>query len=312
MGSNPTFPTSIRSRVTAQLVPATFGSGALRGEARVVGDKSISHRALMLALLAPGASRIERPNRGEDVVATRDAIVQLGATVSRDGDAFVVEGGTLRTPERTIDARNSGTTARLLMGLCAGNGLNARFDGDESLRRRPMERVARPLRAMGATVETHSGRLPAAVRGLSAPPGGDFALEIASAQVKSAILLANVNAGSRVRVTGDRFSRDHTERMLRHFGRTISFDGRSYRTRARPSDAASRARSGRSFGRGFLCHRGGDNARQRRRSCAMSASTRRAPAFSTRSLRWAPTSPFRTNATSTASRWPTCTCATAR
>ncbi len=227
MGSNPTFPKSIRGRVTAQITPEIFGQGALRGEVQVVGDKSISHRALMLALLARGRSRIEAPTRGADVLATRDAIVQLGAAVFDEGDAFVVEGGTLHAPERTIDARNSGTTARLLMGLCAGNGVNARFDGDESLRRRPMERVARPLRAMGATVETHSGRLPAAVRGLSAPPGGDFALEIASAQVKSAILLANVNAGSRVRVTGDRFSRDHTERMLRHFGRSIAFDGRT-------------------------------------------------------------------------------------
>ncbi len=213
--------------MTTQIAPEVFGPGPLRGEVRVVGDKSISHRALMFALLARGTSRIEAPNRGADVLATRDAIVQLGATVADEGDAFVVEGGTLRMPERTIDARNSGTTARLLMGLCAGNGVNARFDGDESLRRRPMERVARPLRAMGAMVETHSGRLPATVRGLNTPPGGDFALEIASAQVKSAILLANVKAESRVRVTGDRFSRDHTERMLRHFGRAIAFDGRS-------------------------------------------------------------------------------------
>ena len=210
-----------------QRTPETFEAGALRGEVRVVGDKSISHRALMLALLAPGTSTIEAPNRGADVLATRDAIVELGATVRDEDDAFLVDGGTLHDPVRTIDARNSGTTARLLMGLCAGNGLNARFDGDESLRRRPMERVARPLRAMGASVETHSGRLPASVRGLADSPGGEFALEIASAQVKSAILLANLNARSPVRVTGDRFSRDHTERMLRHFGRTISFDGRT-------------------------------------------------------------------------------------
>ena len=227
MGSNPTFPRSIRAGVMLQRTPETFEAGALRGEVRVVGDKSISHRGLMLALLARGTSTIEAPNRGADVLATRDAIVQLGATVREEGDAFLVEGGTLRDPERTIDARNSGTTARLLMGLCAGNGLTARFDGDESLRRRPMERVARPLRAMGASVETHAGRLPAAVRGLADSPGGEFALEIASAQVKSAILLANLNARSKVRITGDRFSRDHTERMLRHFGRTIVFDGRT-------------------------------------------------------------------------------------
>ncbi len=227
MGSNPTFPRDAFAGVTLQYTPEIFDAGPVRGELRVVGDKSISHRALMLALLADGTSTIEAPNRGADVLATRDAIVQLGASVRDDGDAFVVQGGALRNPEHTIDARNSGTTARLLMGLCAGNGLSARFDGDESLRRRPMERVARPLRAMGAKVETHGGRLPASVHGFATPAGGDFALEIASAQVKSAILLANLNAHGRVRVTGDRFSRDHTERMLRHFGRTIDFDGRT-------------------------------------------------------------------------------------
>jgi 3-phosphoshikimate 1-carboxyvinyltransferase len=216
-----------RERSLTDLRPDSFEAGPLRGEVRVVGDKSISHRALMLALLAPGTSTIEAPNRGADVLATRDAIVALGATVRDAGDGFVVEGGKPHDPGRTIDARNSGTTARLLMGLCAGHNLTARFDGDESLRRRPMERVARPLRAMGANVETHSGRLPAAVRGFPPPPGGEFTLEIASAQVKSSILLANLRAKGPVRVSGDRFSRDHTERMLRHFGRTIVFDGRT-------------------------------------------------------------------------------------
>ena len=181
----------------------------------------------MLALLAAGTSRIEGANRGADVMATRDAVASLGATVDDDGDVFQVTGGVLRDPVKPIDARNSGTTARLLMGLCAGNARKARFDGDESLRRRPMERVARPLRAMGAEVETSNGRLPANVRGIEALAGGEFALEMPSAQVKSAILLANLNAQALVRVTGDRSSRDHTERMLRHFGREISFDGRT-------------------------------------------------------------------------------------
>lgn len=181
----------------------------------------------MLAMLAPGTSTIEQPNRGEDVLATRDAIVALGACVTDDGEMMRVAGGSLHDPATTIDARNSGTTARLLLGLCAGHGLNARFDGDASLRRRPMERIARPLRALGASVETRHGRLPASVRGVVEPPGGDFTLEVASAQVKSAILLANLRAASPVRITGDRFSRDHTERMLRHYGRSIRFDGAS-------------------------------------------------------------------------------------
>ena len=204
----------------------TFARGPLRGDVRVAGDKSISHRALMLAAAANGTSVISEPNRGEDVLATRDAIVALGARVEERADgAFVVHGGSLSNPKGTIDARNSGTTTRLLMGLCAGRGITARFDGDTSLRRRPMERVARPLRALGADVQTTAGRLPATVRGVNDPAGGEFSLEIASAQVKSAILFANLDARLPVRVTGDLHSRDHTERMLRRFGRTIRFDG---------------------------------------------------------------------------------------
>ncbi len=203
----------------------TFDRGPLRGDVRVAGDKSISHRALMIAAAAPGASRVSALNRGADVLATLAAIRALGAQVEDRGDDLIVTGGDLHDPADTIDARNSGTTTRLLLGLCAGRGIFARFDGDASLRRRPMERVARPLRAIGADVDTNDGRLPATVRGIVTPAGGDFTLEIASAQVKSAILLANLDATATVRITGDRFSRDHTERMLRRFGRTIRFDG---------------------------------------------------------------------------------------
>lgn len=202
-----------------------FEAGALRGEVWVAGDKSISHRALMFAAVAPGESTICAPNRGADVLATRDAVVALGAEVDDRGETIVVRGGTLRSPDHTLDARNSGTTTRLLLGLLAGQGITATFDGDASLRRRPMERVARPLRAMGARVETTDGRLPATVHGISAPAGGTFALELPSAQIKSAILLAHLGARGPVTVTGDRHSRDHTERMLRHFGRTVTFDG---------------------------------------------------------------------------------------
>ncbi len=179
----------------------------------------------MLAALAEGTSRIEHPNRGADVLATRDAVAALGATVDDDGRDFTVRGGTLHNPAATIDARNSGTTTRLLLGICAGHGITARFDGDASLRRRPMERVARPLRALGAEIETNHGRLPVTVRGIDDPPGGEFPLEIASAQVKSAIIFANLRSSNLVRVTGDHFSRDHTERMLGQFGRTVRYDG---------------------------------------------------------------------------------------
>jgi 3-phosphoshikimate 1-carboxyvinyltransferase len=202
-----------------------FQPGSLRGDVRVAGDKSISHRALILAAATHGTTAISQPNRGEDVLATRDAIALLGAEVEDRGETIVVTGGNLHDPASALDARNSGTTTRLLMGLCAGRGITARFDGDASLRRRPMERVARPLRALGAQITTNAGRLPVTVRGIAPPPGGDFALEIASAQVKSAILLANLDARSTLRITGDHHSRDHTERLLRRFGRTISFDG---------------------------------------------------------------------------------------
>ncbi len=222
MGSNPTFP------MNAAAGGATpFAAGPLRGELRVAGDKSISHRALMLGAAARGTTRIIEPNRGADVLTTRDAVVALGAHVTDDGDDFVVTGGTLRDPAQTIDARNSGTTTRLLAGLCAGSGVTATFDGDDSLRRRPMERVARALRALGAVVETAEGRLPITVRGISNLAGGTYALEVPSAQIKSAILLAHLRATERVVVTGDARSRDHTERMLAHFGRTILFDGRA-------------------------------------------------------------------------------------
>jgi 3-phosphoshikimate 1-carboxyvinyltransferase len=201
----------------------TFQPGPLRGRVRVAGDKSISHRALMLGALAPGTSRIEGLNRGADVGATRDALAALGARISGDG-TVTVEGGALRDPTDTIDARNSGTTARLLLGVCAGHAVTARFDGDASLRRRPMERVARPLRALGARVDTTAGTLPANVAGVAEPHAGTYALEVPSAQVKSAILLASLRARATVRIEGDRGTRDHTERILRTFGRTVHSD----------------------------------------------------------------------------------------
>ena len=204
----------------------TFTPGPLRGSITVAGDKSISHRALMIASCAIGTTKIRNLNRGADVAATRDAMVALGAFIHEDENIIHVEGGRLRSPNETIDARNSGTTVRLLMGLVAGSGLRARFDGDLSLRRRPMERIAYPLRAMGAKVTTSDGRLPVVVEGISRPSGGTFHLPLPSAQVKSSILLAHLDATGAVRIKGDLFSRDHTERMLRRFGATIWWDGR--------------------------------------------------------------------------------------
>ncbi|MBC5809682.1 MAG: 3-phosphoshikimate 1-carboxyvinyltransferase [Candidatus Eremiobacteraeota bacterium] len=194
---------------------------------RVPGDKSISHRAFMLAALAEGTSVISGANEGADVRATRDAVAALGARVEPIAVGFSVTGSAWHDPHGPLDARNSGTTARLLMGACAGHGVHARFDGDESLRRRPMERIARPLRTLGAEIVTTSGRLPVSVRGVRSPDGREFELEVPSAQIKSAILLAMLAARGVAVVGGDQRSRDHTERMLRHFGRDVSFDGRT-------------------------------------------------------------------------------------
>ncbi|MBV9646964.1 MAG: 3-phosphoshikimate 1-carboxyvinyltransferase [Candidatus Eremiobacteraeota bacterium] len=205
--------------------PGVFAQGSLHGTLRVPGDKSISHRALILGAVAPGTSHISGANRGGDVFATLDAVRQLGALVDDEDGTLTVHGGRLRDPATRIDARNSGTTARLLMGLCAGGRITASFDGDESLRRRPMERVAQPLRALGASVETTGGHLPATVRGITEPKGGAFTLELPSAQVKSALLLANLSAREPARIGGDAYSRDHTERMLRRFGRHVNWDG---------------------------------------------------------------------------------------
>jgi 3-phosphoshikimate 1-carboxyvinyltransferase len=206
---------------------ASFQRGALTGTVRMPGDKSISHRALMFGAIAHGTTRMSGLNSGEDVAATRAALTAMGAQFTDTLAGIDATGVFLRDPAGTIDARNSGTTARLLMGLCAGSGVAAMFDGDDSLRRRPMERIAGPLRHAGACVETTAGRLPVRVVGIVEPRGGEFALEVPSAQIKSAILLAHIYASGRVRVTGDRGSRDHSERMLRAFGREIEWDGRT-------------------------------------------------------------------------------------
>lgn len=191
----------------------------------VAPDKSISHRALLLPLLCEGASRIRNLSGADDVSRTRAAVAALGADVRDDGDEVVVESpgpGGLRTPSATIDCGNSGTTARLLLGLLAGTGTHATLDGDASLRRRPMGRVAVPLAAAGARIAAHRapGVLP-----LSVEAGVSGALAhrspVASAQVKSALLIAGAAARRDVEVVEPERSRDHTERWLRAAGASI-------------------------------------------------------------------------------------------
>lgn len=190
-----------------------------RGEIAVPGDKSITHRALLLAALADGSSSFTGALAAGDTRATAACLRALGVDVGRfaAGKAITVEGRGLqpfRAPRRILDCRNSGTTARLLMGLLAGHPFTATLSGDASLRRRPMERIAAPLRDMGASITTAAGgRLPATVQGGALQPL-DYQSPVASAQVKTALLFAGLTGRTRIAVTEPHTSRDHTERLL--------------------------------------------------------------------------------------------------
>lgn len=197
--------------------------GPLRGTLAVPGDKSISHRSLMFAGLAVGQSRIEGLLEGEDVLATAAAMRAMGATVERDGDGIwhvwgVGVGGLLQ-PQTALDMGNSGTSTRLLMGLVASHPITATFIGDASLSRRPMGRVIEPLSRMGADFTASPGdRLPLTMRGLCPAIPIEYRLPVASAQVKSAVLLAGLNTPGITRVIEPVPTRDHSERMLAGFG----------------------------------------------------------------------------------------------
>jgi 3-phosphoshikimate 1-carboxyvinyltransferase len=200
--------------------------GPLRGTARVPGDKSISHRALILAALAVGESRIEGLSDGGDVAATIAALRAMGARIERGTDgAWTVEGvgvGGLLQPEAPFALGNSGTSARLLMGLAASHAISAVFTGDSSLSRRPMARVADPLRRTGARIS--GNRLPLTVEGARPALALRHRLEIPSAQVKSALLLAGLNSPGTTVIEAPP-TRDHLERLLRLFGAEIGSDG---------------------------------------------------------------------------------------
>ncbi|MCB2099449.1 MAG: 3-phosphoshikimate 1-carboxyvinyltransferase [Rhodobacterales bacterium] len=209
---------------------------ALTGDIPVPGDKSISHRALMLGALAVGETRITGLLEGEDVLRTAAAMEALGATVTRDGPgAWRVSGrgvSGLREPDDVLDMGNSGTGARLLMGLLAGHPFTTVLTGDGSLRSRPMARVTTPLAAMGATfVGRSGGRMPLAVTGAADLLPLEYVLPVASAQVKSAVLLAGLHAPGETRVIEPEPTRDHTELMLRHFGAQVRVEDRPDGTR---------------------------------------------------------------------------------
>ena len=210
--------------------PAAFKADApLRGRVTVPGDKSISHRALMLSALAIGESRIEGLLEGEDVLATAAALRAMGADIVRGADGtWIVHGvgvGGLLQPGQALDMGNSGTSTRLLMGLLASHGLTAAFTGDASLSRRPMGRVIDPLSQMGAEfTSSPGGTLPLMMRGACPAIPIAYRLPVASAQVKSAILLAGLNTPGVTRVIEPVPTRDHSERMLRGFGARIEIE----------------------------------------------------------------------------------------
>ncbi len=191
------------------------------GVVAIPGDKSVSHRALLLGAVAEGSTMISGFLRSEDCLATLAAMRALGVTIDDDGRQLTVAGvgpGGLTKPVAPLDLGNSGTSMRLLMGVLAAQPFDSVLTGDESLRQRPMERVAEPLRAMGAEVATDLGKAPIHIRGTTPLRAVDYTLPVASAQLKSAILLAGLWAEGRTTVKSPAPSRDHTERMLLSMG----------------------------------------------------------------------------------------------
>lgn len=199
--------------------------GSLRGEARVPGDKSISHRAVMLAAIARGKSQIRGWLAAGDTEATLGAMQDLGAEIERiDANTLLIDGGTLQEPAEPLDLKNAGTGIRLLAGLLAGQPFPSVLDGSVQLRRRPMKRITAPLQSMGAAIESRDGCCPLTIAPAQLQ-GITYDMPIASAQVKSAILLAGLNADSPTTVVQPGPARDHTERMLRSMGARLDENG---------------------------------------------------------------------------------------
>lgn len=200
----------------------------IRGEIEVVSDKSISHRALILPALSQGESYIENISPSDDVARTRNILETLGAKIEKRNGGITVKGGNLHEAIFPLYSGNSGTTVRLMMGVVAGLGLFSVFCGDESLTKRPMRRVSVPLSLMGAKIigRNNANNLPIAVQGGSLN-GIKYELPVASAQVKSAILLAGLNAEGKTEVIEPVHTRDHTERLLKSMGAKITKEGKT-------------------------------------------------------------------------------------
>ena len=211
-------------RAEVQSVETISPPARVAGELMVPGDKSIAHRALMLAVLGEGESWIHGLPEGEDVLATVGCLRSLGASLQRSGGSARIRGeglASFATPHGPLDCANSGTTMRLLLGLLAGSAVSASLEGDASLSRRPMSRVILPLRSMGARIDSHEGRPPLSVTG-TALQGRRHVLPLPSAQVKSALLLAGLSASGPTTVVEPLVTRDHTERLLRAMGTDVN------------------------------------------------------------------------------------------
>lgn len=206
-----------------------FDKPVLKGSIKVPGDKSISHRAIMLGSIATGKTSVKGFLEGEDCLRTIDIFKQLGVSIERNGTDVLIESPGIhnwRTPDGELYAGNSGTTARLLLGILSGSSVNSVLKGDDSLSKRPMKRVTNPLQAMGASISGagEGDFLPLAING-GALKGINYEMPVASAQVKSAILFAGLNADGLTSVKESAISRDHTERMFKQFGANIQQDG---------------------------------------------------------------------------------------
>ena len=213
-------------------------SKGLLGELTVPGDKSISHRTVMLGALAEGVTEAEGFLPGADCLSTISCFRQMGVSIHQEGDRILIHGvglHGLKAPERILDAGNSGTTVRLLSGILAGQNFTSRITGDASIQKRPMKRIIEPLSQMGASVSSVNGNgcAPLEIHG-SSLRGIHYHTPVASAQVKSCILLAGMYGQNATSVTEPALSRDHTERMLRFMGASLSSDGRTVSIQPEP------------------------------------------------------------------------------
>jgi 3-phosphoshikimate 1-carboxyvinyltransferase len=200
---------------------------SLKGTIKVPGDKSISHRSIMLGSIANGVTRVSGFLEGEDALSTLKAFQDMGVEIERDGSNVTIHGvgmHGLRAPSIPLDLGNSGTSMRLMSGLLSGQSFDCELHGDESLSKRPMARVIDPLSSMGAKIDAQNGRPPLVIKGGCKLNAIDYVLPVASAQIKSCLLLAGLYAQGTTSITESSITRDHTERMLRGFGYDVETD----------------------------------------------------------------------------------------